>query len=93
MRSRYGFWAAVVFLASIPAALSIEISFGGGAEAVLHFAFAAGSALLALAAFDFQIPRLLQLAGAIAVGSLAVVFFLQGAWQSHSKRGSQPRRF
>ena len=78
MRSRHGFWAAVVFLASIPAALLVEISFGGWAETVLHFAFAAGSALLALAAFDFQMPRPLQVAGAIAVGALAVVFFLQG---------------
>ncbi len=29
------FWEAVVFLASIPAALLIEISFGGGVD-VLH---------------------------------------------------------
>ena len=52
--------------------------FGAGAETVLHFAFAGGSALLALATFDFHIPRPLQVGGAIAVGSLAVVFFLQG---------------
>lgn len=78
MESKNGFRAAIVFLASVPAALLVDVGFGGGAEAVLHFAFAAGCGLVALAVFDFGMPRGLQIAGAIAVGSLAVIFFLQG---------------
>jgi hypothetical protein len=78
MKSPRGFWASVVFLSAIPAALIVQMICGEGAETVLHFAFAAGAALLASAAFDFRTPVLLRMAGAAATGSLAVIFFLQG---------------
>jgi hypothetical protein len=78
MRSRAGFFAAIIFLSSIPAALIIQNIFGEGAETVLHFAFAAGSALLGKASFDFHTPLPVQIAAAAVTPSLALIFFLQG---------------
>lgn len=78
MKSRSGFWASVVLVGSIPAALAVQMVFGAGAETVLHFAFAAGMALLAFAAFDFHTPRLVSFAGASVTALLALIFFLQG---------------
>jgi hypothetical protein len=78
MKSKSGFLASAVFLASIPAALIVQILLGEGAETVLHFAFAVGSGLLVLAAFDFRMPLAIRLAGVVVTASLAVIFFLQG---------------
>jgi hypothetical protein len=78
VKSNSGFLASIIFLAAIPAALIVQVLFGEGAETVLHFAFAAGSGLLALAAFDFRVPLPIRVAGVVVTASLAVIFFLQG---------------
>ena len=78
MRSKSGFLASAIFLLSIPAALIIQGLLGKGAETVLHFAFAAGSGLIAMAAFSFRMPLPIKVVGAVATASLAAIFFLQG---------------
>jgi hypothetical protein len=77
MKSRTGFWASVIFLSAIPAALIVQTLTGRGAETVLHFSFAIASGLLALATLDIRMPLPLRVAGATAATSLACIFGLQ----------------
>lgn len=77
MRSIGGFWASICFLTSVPLALAVDLLFGGGAEASVHFSIAAGSGLLALAAFGFEVPRFLTIGGACVALSLSIIFLLQ----------------
>ena len=77
MKSVAGLLASICFLTLIPAALAVELIFGGGAEISVHFSLAAGSGLLALAAFGFGAPRYLAFAGASVAGSLSIIFLMQ----------------
>jgi hypothetical protein len=78
MRSTPGFFAAIVFLIAVPAALLIQIIFGQGAEAVIHFVCGTGFALISLAVFNFKLPRWITLTGFVSASSLACIFLLQG---------------
>ncbi len=57
--------------------MAVEQIFGGGAEISVHFLLAAGTGLLAIAAFGFGIPRFLAFAGAAAAGLLSIIFLMQ----------------
>jgi hypothetical protein len=78
MKSPRGFAAAVVFLIALPVALLAQTFVGGGAEVVIHAAFALGSALMAFAVFDFNTPRWIVWVGCASTGALAALFLLQG---------------
>jgi hypothetical protein len=78
MKSPRGFAAAVVFLSALPVALVYRTLVGAGTEVVIHAALALGSALMAVAMFDFRTPRGIAWAGCASTGALAAVFLLQG---------------
>jgi hypothetical protein len=77
MRSASGLAAAIVTLLAIPAALVAENVFGGGADTAIHVGVGAGFVLLAIAVFDFPVPRWLTWVGAIAAGAFGSIFLLQ----------------
>jgi hypothetical protein len=79
MKSKIGSWASAIFLLAVPTALIVQIIVGTGVETALHFAFAVGAALLAIAAFDFRLPRPISVPGAAVAAALASIFFLQGS--------------
>jgi hypothetical protein len=81
MKSRRAFFAAIIFLSAIPAAVLCGMIFGIEAELVIHFACAAGFALISLAVFDFKIPEWINLTVCLAAGGLAIIFLLQGVSQ------------
>src|SRR5687767_3839447 len=78
MRSPRGFLAAVVFLALLPIAILYQMFFDNGLEIVTHLVLATGSALIALAVFDFKVTRWITWVGCIAMSLLAAIFLLQG---------------
>ena len=78
MLSPKGFAAAVVLLATVPVAITVEIVFGGGAEPIIHFGIGAGALLLALSMFDFPVPRWITWIGAAAAALFGATFVLQG---------------
>ncbi len=79
MRSPRGLWGALIPLLGVPVAVLTEISFGTGAEDVLHLALGASFLLLTFAVFDFSLPAWSRLAACAATGALAAIFLLQGA--------------
>jgi len=54
-----------------------QILFGSGAGRMIHFVLAAGSLLLALAVFDFELPRWMNWIGCAAGLALGTIFLLQ----------------
>jgi len=78
MRSAPGLLVGCVFLLLLPLAAVSEILFAIDPEVTVHFVAAAGFALLAFAAFDFQTPRWLTLAACVAATVSAVTYLLQG---------------
>lgn len=52
MKSKLAFWSGVIFVAALPLAIVLQITVGANAEAVVHFAFAAGCGLLVGTAWD-----------------------------------------
>lgn len=81
MKSRRGFFGAIIFPLAIPSAVLGQMIFGVEAELIIHFMCAVGFAFISLAVFDFEIPALINWAGCLAAGALAVIFFLQGVSQ------------
>jgi hypothetical protein len=78
MKSPRGFLGAVGFLLALPLMLLWQALTGGGAQAVIHFALAAGAALMSVAVFDFvQVPRWIGWIGSVSIGALAGILFLQ----------------
>jgi len=53
-RSPGAFIAALILLIGISLALGVAITFGTGAEAIVHFTLAAAFAIVSLAVFDFK---------------------------------------
>ena len=78
MRSPRGFFAALVLLFGIPIALLSQVVFGIEFEIPFHFLIAIGSGLIALAVFDFKLPRWSTWLGSVSSGALAAIFLLQG---------------
>ncbi|HVE57087.1 MAG TPA: hypothetical protein VNB22_09680 [Pyrinomonadaceae bacterium] len=81
MKSQRGFFGAIIFLSVLPLAALGQMIFGIEAELIIHFVCAAGFALVSLAVFDFKIPALINWAGCLTAGALAVIFLLQGVSQ------------
>jgi hypothetical protein len=81
MRSPLGLLAALAFLLAVPIALGCQILFGSGAGTAIHFALAAGSMLLGLAVFDFNLPRWMNWIGCAAAFALGTIFLLQAVAQ------------
>ena len=78
MKSPRGFLGAVAFLLALPLMLLWQALTGGGAEAVIHFALAAGAALMSAAVFDFvKVPRWIGWIGSVSIGALAGILLLQ----------------
>lgn len=78
MRSPRGFFAALVLLLGIPVALLGQVAFGIDVEITLHFVFALTACLVALAVFDFKLPRWISWLGSVSSGAVATLFLLQG---------------
>ncbi len=77
MRSPRGFVAALVLLFALPIALLAQAAFGIDAEMILHFLLALAAGLVALAVFDFKLPRWITWLGSVSSGAVATVFLLQ----------------
>jgi hypothetical protein len=77
LRSKRGVLATVVTLLALPAAV-MATQLGVGEEVSVHWSFAVGFALLAVAVFDFKTPRWITWMGCLSIAALSVVFFLQG---------------
>jgi hypothetical protein len=54
------------------------VVFGIDVEITLHFVFALTAALVALAVFDFKLPRWISWLGSVSSGTVAAIFLLQG---------------
>jgi hypothetical protein len=78
MRSPRGFFGALVLLFGIPIALLGQVVFGTDAEITLHFVLALTAGLVALAVFDFKLPRWITWLGSLSSGTVAAIFLLQG---------------
>ena len=78
IRSPRGFFAALVLLFGIPIALLGQAVFGIDVEITLHFVFALTTGLVALAVFDFKLPKWITWLGSVSSGALAAIFLLQG---------------
>jgi hypothetical protein len=81
MQSPLGLLAALAFLSAVPIALGCQILFGSGAGTAIHFALAAGSVLLGLSVFDFELPRWINWIGCVAALALGTIFLLQAVAQ------------
>lgn len=102
MRSIRGLVAAVIVLLTVPVAIGVALATGGGAEPIIHFGIGAGMLLLAVAAFDFGLPRWIAWYGAATAGAFGGIFVLQGIadaigepnlWHfAFSVLGQQPER-
>jgi hypothetical protein len=79
MRSPRGFFAALVLLFAIPISLLCQTAFGIEFEITFHFLLALSSGLIALAVFDFKLPRWITWLGSGSASTLAAIFLLQGA--------------
>jgi hypothetical protein len=77
MRSPLGLLAALAFLLALPIAVGCQILIGSGAGTAVHFALAAGCALLAFSVFDFELPRWMNWIGCAAALALGTIFLLQ----------------
>jgi hypothetical protein len=78
MRSRRAFIGAVAILLSYPAAIAVELIFGGGGPTVIHFVAGTGFLVFATSVFDFGLPGWVSMIGAVAAGSFGAIFVVQG---------------
>jgi len=76
MRSPLGFAAAATMLATLVVALAILV-LDGDVGFVVHLGLGIGFALVALASFDFHIPRWASWLGAVAAGAFSLLLLLQ----------------
>jgi hypothetical protein len=78
VRSKRGLIAAAAIVVSYPAAVAVELLFGGGATTVVHFVLGAGLILFASSVVDYDLPRWVDIMGAAAAGLLGTIFVMQG---------------
>jgi hypothetical protein len=76
MRSTRGFAGSLVLLLGVPAAIAVA-ALGGSAELAIHVALGVCFVLLALATFDFRLPRVITWVACAAIGLLGSIFLLQ----------------
>lgn len=81
MRSKTGLVASLVVLLALPIAIASQMLPGVDAEMVLHLAVGTGCVLLAVAAFDFGLPRWVAWLGCLSAASFGTIFLLQGVAQ------------
>jgi hypothetical protein len=81
MRSTTGLASAVLLLLAVPLAIGSQMLVDGSAELVLHLVVGAGCVLLAIAMFDFGLPRWVNVIGAAAAGAFGSIFLLQALSQ------------
>jgi hypothetical protein len=79
MRSPRGFLGSIVLVLSLPVAVLTQVLLGNGSSVTMHVALAAGCALVALSAFDFETPRWVAWTGCLVAGAFAAIFLLQAA--------------
>jgi hypothetical protein len=77
MRSKRGFFAAVALLLAVPLTALYNAVVGDDNEVVVHLALAIGSALVALAVFDFGVTRWVTWIVSLSTAVLATIFLLQ----------------
>lgn len=77
IRSQTGIAASIVFLSLLPIAIIYQALFDRGIEIVTHIVLGLGSALLALAVFDFKTPRWITWITSLSTALLAAIFLLQ----------------
>jgi hypothetical protein len=78
MRSIKALVAAATIVLSYPLALGVQQLFDGGAETVIHFVTGAGFVLFATSVFDFELPRWVNVVGAVAAAAFGAIFLMQG---------------
>lgn len=81
MRSPAGLAAAIFMLLALPVAIAAQIVSEGAAELVIHLAIGSGCVLLAIAAFDFGLPKWVAWLGAASAGAFGGIFLLQSLSQ------------
>jgi hypothetical protein len=77
VRSPRGMLGAVLILLAVPAAVLTRVLVGSGDSVAVHLVLAAGSLFLALAVFDYGLPKWITWIGCAGIGGLAVIFLLQ----------------
>ena len=77
MRSTWAVAAAITMLLSLPLAVASQALGANAPNVVVHVVLSIGMLLLARAAFDFGLPRWIEVIGAVSAGLFAVVFFVQ----------------
>jgi hypothetical protein len=78
MRSKLGFFAALSFLVTVPMAILVQITFGRGAEEIVHFGCGLGFVLSSIAVFDFKLPRWMTWIGSLSTSAVGIIFLIQG---------------
>lgn len=78
MKSRAGFFAALVLLLALPVVVLYQLFFVNGTDTLIHVELALGAALTAFAVFDFKLPSWITWIGSLSMGLLAIIFLLQG---------------
>lgn len=79
MRSRNGFFAALVLLLALPITVLYQGIFKTGADTVIHVVLAAGAMILAFAVFDFKkVARWITWLGCVAAAAEGTIFLMQG---------------
>jgi hypothetical protein len=77
MRSIWAVAAALTMLLSLPLAVLSQALGPNAPEIVVHVVLGTGMLLLVRAAFDFRLPRWINVIGVLSAGAFAVVFLLQ----------------
>ena len=78
MRSPLGVAGSLVLLLGVPAAIGVA-ALGGSAEVAIHIALGVCFVLLALATFEYRLPRAISWTACAAIGVLGAIFLLQAA--------------
>ena len=63
---------------ALPIAVLTQVLLGSGSGTIIHLVLAAGSALVAFSAFEFETPRWMAWIGGVSAGGLAAIFLAQG---------------
>jgi hypothetical protein len=77
MRSIWAVAAAVTMLLSLPLAVASQALGENAPQIVVHVVLGIGMLLFVKAVFDFELPRWINVIGALSAGAFAVVFLLQ----------------
>jgi hypothetical protein len=71
MRSSRAFVGAATVVLSYPAAIAVQQLFGSGADTVIHLVTGTGFLVVAASMFDVDLPRWVNVVGAVAAGRSA----------------------